>query len=89
MLRLSVEGTYPTDEDPVPPRIHDKHLVELDIQPGDSIQLATEEEASITTACQRNDHIPTEEGLIRLSPGFREELGVSIGGIVTVSPPNE
>ena len=88
-LQLSVDDTYPSDKDSVPPRIHDKHLVELDIRPGDSFQLTTEDGISITSDCQRNDHVPAEEGLIRLSPNLREELGVSIGSTVIVSPSDE
>lgn len=89
ILKLTVEDTYPSDTDPVPPRIHDKHLVGLGILPGDSIQLSAEDETSITATCQRNDHVSSEEGLIRLSPTFREERGVSIGDIVIGSPASE
>jgi antitoxin component of MazEF toxin-antitoxin module len=86
MLRLTVENTYPSDKDPVPLRIHEKHLIRLNIRPGDSVQLTADDGISITSDCQRNDHVPVEEGLIRLPPTLREELGVSIGDTVIVSP---
>lgn len=84
-LNLTIEETYPTDEDPCPVRIHGDHLVELDAPPGSPVQLVTENSISATFECQRNDYIPSEKGLIRVSPTIREELGVSLGDTVTVS----
>ena len=84
-LNLTIEEIYPTDEDPCPVRIHDDHLGELNTSPGDLVQLVTKDNTSTTFECQRNDHSPSEKGLIRVSPTVREELGVSLGETVTVS----
>lgn len=87
-IRLTVEDIYPTDGGSAPCGFT-THLGELNLQPGDVVQLVTDDETIITSECQRNDHVPTEEGFIRIPSTIRKELGVSPGDPVWVSPSAE
>lgn len=88
-VHLTVEDIYPSDDDPSPVRIHLNQLDQLDVRPSEEVRLTADDGTTVTFECQRNDYIPHEEGLIRISPTVREELGVSIGDIVEVSPVSE
>jgi hypothetical protein len=83
-LQLTVQDTYPTDEDPVPVRLHYDHFVDLDVRGGDLVRLTAEAE-STDFECQRNDRVPSEVGRVRISPVIREKLCVSVGDTVAVS----
>lgn len=84
-IRLTIEKMYPTDSDSGPIRLHDDVLVELDIQPGQNVRLTADDGTSETWECQRNDHVPGEEGLVRVPTMVLEELDITIGDSVVVS----
>lgn len=88
-IQLIIEETYPTDDDPIPVRLHADHLTQLSIEPGDSVLLTAKGGDTIEVECQRNDHISGEKGLARMSPSIRDELGATLGDQIIVSAASE
>lgn len=84
-LRLTVEETYPTDGHREPVRLHDSVLIGLGVRPGQDVRITSDDGASTTYVCQRNDHVPREDGLIRAPREVTRELGVTTGDSVVVS----